>query len=60
LTGPVAVVILALRSGGNHAGTNRMTLMNVSASPTPSATRAANASVSFSHGEHRLRAGHDQ
>ena len=43
LTGPVALVSAALRSGGNHAGTSRMTLMNTSASPIPSTTRAANA-----------------
>ncbi len=37
----------ALRSGGNHAGTSRITLMNTSASPTPSTTRAANAAGSL-------------
>jgi hypothetical protein len=44
LTGPTAVVIFPPRSGGNHAGTSRMTLMNVNASPTPSTMRADNAS----------------
>ena len=42
LTGPVALVSFALRSGGNHAGTSRITLMYTSASPTPSTMRAAN------------------
>ena len=46
LIGPVVVVIFALRCGGNQAGTSRITLMNVSASPMPSTTRAAYASGS--------------
>ena len=36
----------ALRCAGNQAGTSRITLMNVSASPMPSTTRAAYASGS--------------
>ena len=46
LSGPVAVVTFALRCGGNQAGTSRITLMNVSASPTPSTARAAYANGS--------------
>ena len=61
LTGPVALVSFALRSGGNHAGTSRITLMNTSASPTPSTTRAANADRQpRGEREHRLRPRHDQ
>jgi hypothetical protein len=41
LNGPSAVVIQPLRSAGNHAGTRRITLMKVNASPTPKRTRAA-------------------
>ena len=39
--GPVSCVITGTRRGGNHAVTTESTLMNVSASPVPTSTRAA-------------------
>ena len=40
---PVTCVITGTWRGANHAGTRRMTLMNVIASPAPTSTRATTA-----------------
>ena len=43
-TSPVSCVITGTRRAGNHAVITESTLMNVSASPMPTSTRAAMAS----------------